>query len=160
MEKEKTTGRLSNHELVRLFIHTDKLHRSLIEQRMADLNLHRSQHIMLICISGFDSPPTQKDIAKKLDISAATVAVTIKKLEAAGFVTKETNDSDNRCNKVNITEAGRNILSQAKNIFDSVDENMFLGFSEEELSIFVECLEKIQHNLRSDGAVMPLCCKK
>ena len=39
--------------------------------------------------------------------------------EAAGFITKEANDSDNRCNKINITDAGRNILSQAKNIFES-----------------------------------------
>ncbi len=160
MEKEKSTPKLSNHELVRLFIHTDKLHRSLIEQRMSDLNLHRSQHIMLICISGFDVPPTQKDIAKKLDISAATVAVTIKKLEQAGFITKEINDGDNRCNRVKITKAGEEILSCAKNIFDSVDGNMFSGLSEKELSIFVECLEKIQNNLRSEGAVMPQGCKK
>lgn len=159
MEKKNPTG-LSNHELVRLFIHTDKLHRSLIEQRMTDLNLHRSQHIMLICISGFETPPTQKDIAKKLDISAATVAVTVKKLESAGFVTKETNDSDNRCNRVSITQEGRNILARAKCIFDSVDENMFSGLSEQELSVFVGCLEKIQENLRSDGAVMPTGCKK
>ncbi len=59
MENDKSLSKLSNHELVRLFIHTDKLHRNLIEQRMADLNLHRSQHIMLLCISGFETPPTQ-----------------------------------------------------------------------------------------------------
>ena len=150
MEKET----LAPHELVRLFIHTDKLHRSLIEQRMADLNLHRSQHIMLYCIKSFDSPPTQKDLAKKLDISAATVAVTIKKLEQAGFVTKATSDGDNRCNKVSLTEKGHEILLSAKNIFDEVDGNMFSGLSPEQLSVFVEILEKVQSNLRSEGATI------
>ena len=160
MEEKKSTERLSNHELVRLFIHTDKLHRSLIEQRMSDLNLHRSQHIMLLCISGFETPPTQKDIAKKLDISAATATVTMKKLEQAGYITKTTSESDNRCNRVGITDEGRNILVQAKKIFESVDENMFSGLTDEELSNFVECLEKIQKNLRSDGATLPphKCC--
>ena len=154
MEKEK----LAPHELVRLFIHTDKLHRSLIEQRMADLNLHRSQHIMLHCIKSFDTPPTQKDISKKLDISAATVAVTIKKLEQAGFITKETSDGDNRCNRVSITEKGDEILMRAKNIFDEVDSNMFSDLSSEQLSIFVEILEKVQSNLRSAGAT--ITCEK
>ncbi|MBE6571036.1 MAG: MarR family transcriptional regulator [Ruminococcaceae bacterium] len=160
MEQKKSAEKLSNHELVRLFIHTDKLHRNLIEQRMSDLNLHRSQHIMLLCISAFETPPTQKDIAKKLDISAATVAVTIKKLEQAGFVTKATSDSDNRCNRVSITDEGRNILEQAKMIFENVDENMLSGLTNEELSNFVEYLKKIQANLRSDGATLPphKCC--
>ena len=67
--------KLATHELVRHFKQTDKLHRCLIEQRMKELNLHRSQHIMLMCIAGFDgdAPLTQKMLSQKLDISAATV---------------------------------------------------------------------------------------
>ena len=157
MEKEQK--KLAPHELVRLFIRTDKLHRSLIEQRVQDLNLHRSQHIMLSSILSFESPPTQKQLAQKLDISAATVAVTVKKLEQAAFIEKSTDEGDSRCNKIIITNSGKDILMKARKIFEEVDHSMFEGLSENELEIFVQCLEKLQENLKSKGATLPdKCC--
>lgn len=159
MENKKITP----HELVMLFIHTDKLHRNLVETKMANLNLHRSQHMMLRCINSFEEPPTQKQISEKLDISAATVAVTLKKLEASGFVQKLAADGDSRCNKVSITEKGKNILNEAKGIFSEIDANTIKGFTDDELVSFSQCLLKIQNNLRESGAVIPcdkLCHNK
>lgn len=137
------------------FIGTDKLHRSLVESRMSDLKLHRSQHHMLVCIAGFETPPTQKMIAERLNISAATVTVTIKKLEAAGYVTKICDQNDNRCNSVSITQKGRDILARGKEIIDSIDSSMFKDFSDQELASFADCLIKIQNNLTACGAKMP-----
>lgn len=151
MDNEK----LSPHELVKFFIHTDRLHRSLVEMRMVDLNLHRSQHMMLSCIAGFDSPPTQRRISEKLDISEATVAVTIKKLEAAGYIEKDRFTDDSRCNRIAISDKGRQILEKAKNIFCDIDSLMFSGLSESELEQFAKCLEKIQNNLKTGGAKLP-----
>ncbi len=149
----------SPHELVRFFIHTDRLHRSLVEMRMSDLNLHRSQHIMLACISSFSEPPTQRQIAEKLDISAATVAVTIKKLEAAGYLEKTQSDGDSRCNRIVLSEKGKEILIKAKDILSEIDSLMFVGISDKELTEFSECLEKIQKNLKSSGAtLLPHMC--
>ena len=141
------------HELIRLFIHTDKLHRNLAEQRMSDLNIHRSQHMMLRCISAFSDPPTQKDISEKLGISAATAAVTLKKLEASGFIKKVTSKGDARCNKVSITKKGEDILLKGKEIIKEIDDASIKGFSREELQIFSECLIKMQNNLKESGAV-------
>lgn len=149
--------KLATHELVRHFKQTDKLHRCLIEQRMKELNLHRSQHIMLMCIAGFDgdAPLTQKMLSQKLDISAATVAVSVKKLEEQGYITRESMTGDGRCNTICITEKGKNILMEAKGIFDEVDSAMINGVSEEELDVFVGCLEKFRSNLKACGAKLP-----
>lgn len=151
MEKENLTPQ----RLVHFFIQTDKLHRSLVEMRMSDLNLHRSQHLMLSCIAGFDSPPTQKELSEKLDISPATAAVTIKKLETAGYLTKTISDGDNRCNRICLTDAGRDILVRAKDVFSGIQSAMFAGLTEAELAQFAACLEKIQRNLKSCGATLP-----
>ena len=156
MESKKFTPR----ELMRYFIGTDKLHRSLVESRMSDLKLHRSQHHMLVCISGFESPPTQKMIAERLDISPATVTVTVKKLEAAGYVTKICDENDNRCNTISITKKGRDTLARGKEIIDNIDSSMFKGFTDEEICNFVDCLVKIQNNLTACGATMPHHCGK
>ncbi len=144
-------------DLVRTLIHTDKLHRNLVEKRMAKLGLHRSQHIMLLCIMGFDSPPTQKDIAETLGLSAATVAVTIKKLECSEFIAKVRSDGDSRCNHITITEKGKNILETAREIFDNIDNTTFSGISDDELDVFVSVFEKMTRNLLSSGAVLDEC---
>lgn len=151
MEYKKPTP----HELVISFIRTDKLHKSLVEMKMSDLNIHRSQHMMLRCINSFEEPPTQKQISEKLDISAATVAVTLKKLEASGYITKVTCDGDSRCNKVSVTKKGIDILLKGKEIISKIDEDTIRGLSDEELAIFSGCLLKIQDNLRKSGAVIP-----
>ena len=151
MEYKKPTP----HELVISFIRTDKLHKSLVEMKMSDLNIHRSQHMMLRCINSFEEPPTQKQISEKLDISAATVAVTLKKLEASGYITKVTSDGDSRCNKVSVTKKGIDILLKGKEIISKIDEDTIRGLSDEELAIFSGCLLKIQDNLRKSGAVIP-----
>lgn len=146
--------KLSPQEIVRLFIHTDKLHRNLIETKMSNLNLHRSQHIMLCVIAELEktSVPSQSDIAGRLDISAATVAVTLKKLESAGFIRKTDCENDSRCKKVSLTQAGKDILTSAKSIFYEVDEKMLSGLSDDELEKFFGVLTKIQENLKNCGA--------
>ena len=146
---------IAAHELIRLFIHTDKLHRNLVEQKMSDLNIHRSQHMMLRCISAFTEPPTQKEICEKLSISAATAAVTLKKLEASGFITKVTSKGDARCNKVSITKKGTDILIKSKEIITKIDDASIKGLTENELEIFSRCLIKMQNNLKESGAVFP-----
>ncbi len=144
-------------DLMRMLIHTDKLHRNLVEKRMSKLGLHRSQHIMLLCILGFDTPPTQRDIAAALGLSAATVAVTIKKLEASEFVEKARSDGDSRCNRILITEKGKKILESAHVIFDSIDSSTFAEITDEELDVFVAVFDKMQQNLRSCGAELEDC---
>ena len=143
------------HELVISFIRTDKLHKSLVEMRMSDLNIHRSQHMMLRCINSFEEPPTQKQLSEKLDISAATVAVTLKKLEASGYISKATSNGDSRCNKVSITKKGKDILLKGKEIISEIDADTIRDLSDEELTVFSRCLLKIQENLRKSGAVIP-----
>lgn len=153
MEQKK----LSTHELVRHFKQTDKLHRCLIEQRMSRLNLHRSQHIMLVCIANSDDgvPLTQKLLSQKLEISAATASVSIKKLEEQGYIVRENTTGDNRCNTIRITQKGKDILGKAKGIFDEIDSIMISGVSDEELAVFSACLEKFRNNLKESGAKLP-----
>lgn len=151
--------KLTPHELMHFFMKTDKLHRCLVEMKMNNLNIHRSQHHMLLCISLFEAPPTQKMIAERLGISAATVTITVKKLEASGYVTRISDKYDNRCNTIEITEKGLDILARGKEIMDSIDKVMFSGLTDTEITQFAQSLSKIQENLRSCGASLPDRCR-
>ncbi len=132
---------------IELFRHTDRLHRRIFENAaVSNFGIHRSQHMMLMCISRH-SAYSQKELAKKMGISPAAVAVTLKKLEADGLINRSAVTDDNRRNSIVITEKGQNIINETHRLFTNVDRTMFSGFSDEEIEIFTSCLEKMHGNL-------------
>ena len=136
---------------IRAFISTDILHRKVIEQWASDAGMHRSQHRMLLYLTKCNEIPSQKDLAKKFDISPAAVAVTLKKLEGDGYIErgKCSERADSRYNEIKITNQGRDAVMQSRKFFQHVDSEAFRDFSDEELSLFTSLLERMQENLKS-----------
>ena len=129
-----------------MFMKTDRLHRKAFEGLVSRLGIHRSQHIMLMHLAK-DEGTSQKALAEHLQISDAAVAVTIKKLEAGGYIEKCANAKDSRYNDIKITGKGREIVSASELFFSNVDAAMIKGISAEMLDNFVSCLEIMQKNL-------------
>lgn len=101
---------------------------------------------MLMCIS--DHPNvSQKELAEKSKVSAATVAVSLKKLEKGGYIRRVVDERDNRYNQLCLTEKGQRIVEKSKQIFLDVDKSMFDGFSPEELEKMEEFLDRMYENL-------------
>jgi DNA-binding MarR family transcriptional regulator len=91
--------------------------------------------------------PSQKELADHLDISPAAVTGAIKKIEADGYIERK-QGRDNRYYELMITDKGRELVKKTKNIFCEADASMFVGFTDEELDIYISCLEKLQANIR------------
>ncbi len=142
MKDEKQTARRA----CGMFMKTDRLHRKAFEGLVKRLGIHRSQHIMLMHLAK-DERMSQKSLAEHLQISEAAVAVSIKKLEAEGYIEKRANEKDSRYNDVKITEKGREIVSASEKFFTETDTAMIKGISDEMLENFVACLEIMQNNL-------------
>ena len=113
--------------------------------------IHRGQHRMLMYLSKCDSTPSQKDLAKCFEISPAAVAVSLKKLESAGYIKREkcSERSDSRFNEIKITDLGREVVSQSCKYFKHVNNQAFKDFSDEELATFTSLLERVQENLKA-----------
>lgn len=90
---------------------------------------------------------SQRDVARTLRLSPATVAVSLKTLERDGYVTRETERRDQRRNRVMLTDKGRQAVKQCGESFRAVDERMLAGFTEEECvqltRFFVRMLENL-----------------
>ena len=138
------------HQAVFEFMQTDKMHRKLCEKKIGGLGIHRSQHIMLMVLSRFDRSVTQKDISQELNISAAAAAVSLRKLEAAGYIGRVSSGGDKRCNEVKITEKGKTIVRKSRDIFESIDSVMTRGVSDEELDAFIRTVRKMEANLMTE----------
>lgn len=135
-----------------LFLKCNRLHHAKVESQVSALGLHRSQHGMLLTVN-FNPNISQKELAKRMEISSAAVTVTLKKLEAQGFIKRFALERDSRVNNIIVTEKGKEIIEKTGAIFEELDAKTFEGFSDEELDILLGYLSRISHNLGG-------CCKK
>ncbi len=133
--------------LMHMFLSASRLHHALAESKISKLGLHRSQHHMLICIKN-NQAVCQKDLAQKLEISPAAVAVTLKKLEASGLVKRCASSDDNRMNQIELTDAGKDLLEETSEYFLHIDHSAFEDFSESDMETFEALLMKMKHSLK------------
>ena len=132
---------------INMMIKTDHMHKALIDSRVGVLGIHRTQHRILMHLARYDSLPSQKELAKYLDVTPAAVTGALKKIEQEGYV-ERTLGHDNRYNELRITEKGRDLVDKTRLIFGQADASMFDGFSDDELDLYISCLERLQANMR------------
>ena len=138
-----------------------RLHRSMIERYTKEAQLHRSQHEMLLYLIKRQTPPSQKEIASDFEVSAAAIAMSLKKLEQKGLIERIVNENDNRVNLITISELGREVMEHSRKLYESTDAAMLEGVTEEELNVISGVLDKFIDNLIRIGAQdeVPVFCK-
>ncbi|MCM1174137.1 MAG: MarR family transcriptional regulator [Blautia sp.] len=130
------------------FRRTDFMLRRCIGKKLRTLDeeLYRSQHRLLMNL-GANPNCSQNELAAKLEISPAAVAVSLNKLEKGGYIARKTNADDHRSNRVSITDRGNQVISRSIQIFDEVESGMFEGFKTEEVEQFCGFLQRAYRNL-------------
>ena len=124
--KKETARQQKIGQFIHSFLHVNRLRRVMVEAEISKLGIHSSQYHMLSLIAGSKSI-CQKEIAQKLEISSAAVAVTLNKLEAAGLINRNQSFDDARMNHITITEKGAELLKTTKTMFHSLDDACFDG---------------------------------
>ena len=125
-------------------------HKSVVDSYVDETKLHKSQHRLLMTLSRLGNNVSQRDLAEKLNITPAAVAVTLKKLEKNGLVGRKIAEKDNRFNEVVLTDMGKKIVKESHKVFKYADEKMFDGFSNEELDAFEAYVDRIKANLEKE----------
>jgi len=123
-------------------------HRKTVEKRICSLGIHPSQHHFLMYIAK-NGACTQNSIAEAMEVSAATVAVSLKKLEKGGYIEKQISQSDSRSNLIALTDKGVDVVEQSKEMFEQVDRGMFASITEEEQQQFHNFMERVISNLKT-----------
>ena len=112
--------------------------------------LHPGQPRLLQYI--WDHPGcTQKEAADELDVTPASAAASLKRLEKAGCVTRTQDDKDARRNQLCVTEAGLKQMDGIRRQFAALDERMFTGMTEAEIEAFRRACERMFDNLADEG---------
>lgn len=89
----------------------------------------------------------QKDLEETFSISGATATNILKVMEKDGLITRIPMPSDGRLKKLVLTEKGYALDEKARANVVRLEEGMQKGFTEEELTIFREYLDRMTQNI-------------
>ena len=89
------------------------------------MGLTHPQYLVMLALWE-SSPRTAGDIASALYLEPATLSPLLKRLEAAGYITRQRNPEDERALAVRLTPAGQELRSQAERVPGQVVERLGL----------------------------------
>lgn len=147
MTKERSKDSYEPTEVTRRMILTNQMHKRMLENNLEGTGIHRAQHRLLMTLA-CDRCRSQVELARRLEVSPATIAVSLKSLEKAGLIRKQMHQEDNRAKFVELTEAGRKIVEDSRDFFDMLDQQMYQGFTREERKQLSYFLERMYENMQ------------
>ncbi|MBO5278856.1 MAG: MarR family transcriptional regulator [Lachnospiraceae bacterium] len=133
-------------ETARKFRRANRALMRIIDKKVSTTQLYRGQHQVLMNIAHNPSA-SQAEIADIMEISPAALAVSLKKLEKGGYIKRNSDISDERKKRIEMTELGESIVAESHRMFQEVENQMFQGFSEEEICKLALYLDRLNENL-------------
>lgn len=123
-------------------------------KQMSRYSIHPKQVPILLAVMDNEGI-SQRELAQKLRVKPPTVAVSVKRLSAAGFIIKEDDGKDARVSRLYLTGKAKEAMENIKNTINDGAEKMLLGFSEAEKAQLSGFLKRILNNL--GPLEMPVC---
>jgi DNA-binding MarR family transcriptional regulator len=90
---------------------------------------------------------SQKELARRLRVSPATVTVSLRSMERDGYIKKLSNAEDLRCKPITITEKGRNAAQLIDQVFEILDHGMYRDFGDEDRAHIASFYRRMIENL-------------
>ena len=92
---------------------------------------------------------SQAEVARALNVTAATVAVSVARLEKLGYVARRVNEDNRRANVIGLTEAGKAEARRLGDLMDRVSREALRGLTAGERSELSRLCDAITGNLRA-----------
>lgn len=137
------------HPIVRRLKHLNLVHRIYIQRAAAESGLYFGQPPILDYVSEHDQC-TQADLADTLQVSAPSIATSVKRMQKAGLLKKISDENDLRCNRISLTDKGFQVSAKCRERFHEIDARMFNGFTREECEALCGYLDRMSKNISAD----------
>lgn len=125
----------------------ERRHLQMIQGILERFGLHFGQPRILHTVKTMNGAP-QKEIAEKLQISPASLAMSIKRMQKVGLLETVHDQKDMRVKQVRITAKGIRVQEDFHAAATASDRHMLTGFSAAELARLEDYLERIYQNLK------------
>jgi len=121
-------------------------HGNFAQAVIGNLGLHFGQPRILFTIRDLEGA-SQKEIAARLQVTAASLAVSLKRLQKGGFLERRTDSADQRVNLIVLTAKGLEAIETCHRQMQQIDRQMMSGFSDQEKEQLTAYLLRIKENL-------------
>lgn len=113
---------------------------------LREYDISSSEYPILIILNekeGF----AQDEIARKLNLDKSGITRTMKSLLDKGFIERKKDRDDLRCNRIYLTEKGKQSWEPIQNAIQTWNEITEKGLSKEEIELFLRVLSKMECNM-------------
>ena len=117
------------------------------ERRGPDSILSQQGARLILSFLAIGDGTTQLDLVKATHLTAPTVSLILRDMEAGGIVRREPDETDKRAVRVYLTEAGHALDAENIAFIKEVDSRGLCGLSDEETATLMTLLSKIRNNL-------------
>ena len=125
------------------------LRRRYLQQELMDLGLHPSQLPILEYIQQHEGC-SQVEISQDLAVTPASIALSTKRMQKAGFLKKQADQDNLRCNRLSLTPKGAAASKACRESFDRFEKLMFDGFEQKELEQLEDYLDRMTMNITGE----------
>lgn len=132
------------------FLQIVNLKRQVMERRIKELGLSRTQWQLLVWVNILGVPCTQKDLLRSMEIDQGHLARTLEQLEKSQLVTREAVAGDRRSLAVNLSQKGKMIMKKVARALKEENEVMVKGIGKNSVKQLEALLTKVRDNLQSD----------
>lgn len=133
------------------FIRLIHSYSSLNYKSFSKLGIHPGQLPMLKIVSDQEGISLRR-LADMLHVKPPTVTVTVQRLEKAGIVRREADPSDQRVNRIFLTQKGADMKEEIIRMLDENEKVLTKGFSEDEIRMLQGFFARMDENLVQAGA--------
>lgn len=138
------------HKTVKKILRISLMHRIRVERETIDHGLYFGQLPVLEYVMQNDGC-TQAQLAQHMQVSPPSVARSVARMERAGLIMRVGDTQDRRRNQLSITPKATDIVSRCRGHLETLDRMLFDGFSNEEITVFSQHLDRIIQNLSTDN---------
>jgi len=133
-------------ETWKAFMQLIQVHAFCMQHTLHKYNLYEGQPQYLFQIREMGRP-TQNELAAALGVSKSSAGVSLRRLEKGGFVKREEDCADSRCNRVSLTKKGAEFAHWCDMDVDMIAGNMLEDFTAEEREQALHMLNRMYKGL-------------
>lgn len=117
-------------------------------QLLQHKNLNPGQAGILFVLNQFGES-SQRELADWLGVKPPSVTVALQKMEKAGYITRHSDEKDQRITRIKLAEQGQEYVEEMKQISASLDSTLYQNMSLEEVMLLRRLLLQMRDNLLS-----------
>lgn len=124
--------------------------RKTFNQALAEQGLFSGQHDILFAVIENEGITTSA-LAKRLGVAVATVSVSVKRMEKAGFIIRKADKHDARVTLLYPTEKAKQAPENIKRKMDSLEHQLKKSMTDDEIKTLSTLLEKAIKNMEGEN---------